>query len=463
MNKASTLSLTESQHQQLMSHLFPSDGFEAAAILLCNKAGKENFRLVVEKIIFVPYSECGIRTINSLSWPGEYLEQAIDESIEADKSIVLIHSHPGGYPDFSELDDSSDKITIPSLQHGANSLEIPHGSAIILPTGIIKGRIYDRNLNKMELSKVLIVGENIRDLSINAQTNILPFTSQMTNQLSSITACVVGASGTGSITAELLARLGVGHLILIDFDRVEYKNLNRILYATEDDAKNNVFKTTVLKRAIISHHPNTKVTTIEKFISDPEAIISASDAEFIFSCVDSIEGRYYCDLMAQAFISPLIDLGVTIPTRKTQTGNVAIADVLGRIDYVFPDGPSLFDKGVISAEALHSEYLYNVDKENYDKQVKDGYIKGQIEEAPSVISLNMRAASAAVNEWLSRLYVIRDSDNRYFSQTIFSLTESEEEHLPTNSFNASKIDLLGWGLREPLLNLPQFCKKDEAA
>lgn len=45
---------------------------------------------------------------------------------------------------------------------------------------------------------------------------------------------VVGLGGLGSNVAMWLARLGVGHLQLIDFDRVELSNLNRQYYFLED-------------------------------------------------------------------------------------------------------------------------------------------------------------------------------------------------------------------------------------
>lgn len=49
---------------------------------------------------------------------------------------------------------------------------------------------------------------------------------------------------------EQLARLGVGRLVIIDPDRIEVKNLNRILNATMEDARAGRFKVDVLARAI---------------------------------------------------------------------------------------------------------------------------------------------------------------------------------------------------------------------
>lgn len=50
-------------------------------------------------------------------------------------------------------------------------------------------------------------------------------------KLRAATVMVVGVGAVGSFAAEALARSGVGHLILIDFDRVEMSNINRQLFA----------------------------------------------------------------------------------------------------------------------------------------------------------------------------------------------------------------------------------------
>lgn len=41
------------------------------------------------------------------------------------------------------------------------------------------------------------------------------------------TVVVVGIGGVGSVAAEMLARCGVGKLILFDYDKVEMANMNR--------------------------------------------------------------------------------------------------------------------------------------------------------------------------------------------------------------------------------------------
>src|ERR1700683_3682540 len=92
-------------HQRVQAHLFPGDGLEAAAILLCGRSTPPKVRLLVRDIILVPYDACRIRRTDSLTWPGHYIEQAIDRAEREDLTIVLIHSHPGGLLASSVSDD----------------------------------------------------------------------------------------------------------------------------------------------------------------------------------------------------------------------------------------------------------------------------------------------------------------------------------------------------------------------
>ena len=57
---------------------------------------------------------------------------------------------------------------------------------------------------------------------------------QQSSLLQAAQVAIFGLGGLGSNVAMWLARLGVGHLLLYDFDRVELSNLNRQYYFVED-------------------------------------------------------------------------------------------------------------------------------------------------------------------------------------------------------------------------------------
>ena len=251
-----SLTLTENQHADLRGFLFPGDGLESAAIMICRFVGPDKERMIVRAVLNVPDASCSKRKRNYISWPGESIEDAIDQAESDGDAIILIHSHPGGFYGFSRTDNASDRITIPGLFAAIEADGYFHGSAIMTQNGAIKVRLYCQTGESCDVETVWCVGQNITDLTKNCQAPVLPFGHQMSNALADRTACVIGVSGTGSLVAELLARQGVGHLILIDFDIIKHKNLNRIVNSTVGDAEARRHKTRMMAAAIKQYAPN---------------------------------------------------------------------------------------------------------------------------------------------------------------------------------------------------------------
>lgn len=108
--------------------------------------------------------------------------------------------------------------------------------------------------------------------------------------LSNKTVLVVGVGGVGSFCVEALARTGIGHLILIDKDRVEPSNINRQLVATLDTV--NQIKVDVLKKRIQTLNPNCVVDTFACFYDQTkDAEIFSQHIDFVVDCIDSIASK----------------------------------------------------------------------------------------------------------------------------------------------------------------------------
>jgi hypothetical protein len=454
MSPASTLALTDEHHQQLLRHLFPGDGLEAAAILLCSRSVGPRLRLMVRDLLLVPHENC-IREVDFLRWPGKAIEEAIDMAREYDLSLLLLHSHPGGYFEFSVQDDRSDQLTIPCIFQALGRL---HGSAIMLPQGEMLARVYRDDMKPQKLELVALAAENMRlwwaDQTFHKRP--MAFGAESRRELHRLTAAVIGASGTGSICMEQASRLGFGRLIVVDYDKVEEKNLNRILNSSIADLGE--LKVDVLVRAVTTHRGPDVAVPVPTTIFDRGAVLQVSQADVIFCCVDSKEGRQIADSIASAFLIPLFDVGVCIPTRRNDD-DIAILDVCARIDYVRPGGPTLADRGVYTQASLRAEFLKRTAPKQYDQEVQDGYIKGTLEEAPSVISLNMRAAADMMLEFISRMYPFRHDSNKKYSRRQLSFAAGEEEYIPETAFTKNINPLLARGAQKPLIGLPALNSK----
>src|SRR3546814_8093051 len=117
------------------------------------------------------------------------------------------------------------------------------------------------------------------------------FGDHTTESLGSLSVGVGGVSGSGSPTVEMLVRLGVRRVGLIEPDHVEAKNLNRIYGATRRHAAAEVNKARMMKNHIDRIGLGTKVEIVEGFADSPEAIARLATCDVLFGCMDSIEGR----------------------------------------------------------------------------------------------------------------------------------------------------------------------------
>lgn len=160
---------------------------------------------------------------------------------------------------------------------------------------------------------------------------------------------------------------------------------------------------------------------------------------------------------------PLFDVGVSIPTRAKGDGSWQIEEVYGRVDYVFPGGSTLLDRGVYDAKLLEAEYLAKVAPQTLKQRIAEGYIQGLAEEAPGVITLNMRAASACVMELIARLCPFRHFSNEERARTIFMLAEGDEDFFSEARFAKGVGFPVAVGIEEPLLGLPVLAAKRRAA
>ncbi len=86
----------------------------------------------------------------------------------------------------------------------------------------------------------------------------LLFGDTTTEKLRTATVMVVGCGAVGSFAIEALARTGIGHIIVVDFDMVEESNINRQLFAL--DSTVGMAKVDVATARIHDINPNTHVT-----------------------------------------------------------------------------------------------------------------------------------------------------------------------------------------------------------
>ncbi len=451
-----SLTITANQRDVLMRHLFPDDGCEAVAIALCGRArSTQRHRLLVRRIELVPYSACSVRRPDRVTWPTSLLLPLLEEATKNNWALVKIHGHRS-YAQFSSVDDVSDRQLFPSVYSWTESNE-PHASVILMDDGRAFGRVVTEDGLFESLQGINFVGDDLVLYSATEnQSDLVPefgrrvaqtFGSGTYERLRKLRIAVIGCSGTGSPVIEQLARNCVGSLVLVDPDHVEEKNLNRILNATIDDAQSKRLKVEVAERAIRAMGLGTKVQVHAKNLFDPIVIREVAACDVLFGCMDTIDGRYLLNKLASFYLLPYFDLGVKIEA----DGSGSVDQVCGTVHYLKPGGSSLLSRNVFTLEQVRAAGLHRTDPEQYQKQLKEGYIRGIQEDRPAVIQLNTLIASLAINELLARLHPYRLDPNGEYAVNRISLSHGICDHEPDGEPCRVLSRHAGRGDMEPLL------------
>lgn len=104
-------------------------------------------------------------------------------------------------------------------------------------------------------------------------------------KLSESTVVILGVGGLGGYAVEMLARLGVGKLLLVDFDKFEITNLNRQIISTEDNL--GLLKLEEARKRVEAINPEVEVMVINKKISDHNIDGIIKGADIIVDALDS--------------------------------------------------------------------------------------------------------------------------------------------------------------------------------
>ena len=326
--------LTESAHKiacdHLLSHFKDNKSQEELCFALWNPGvGKNKTTAIITDIILPKKDERKLH--GNTSFLPKFLARSLSIAVKNKSGLAFMHSHPTpGWQDMSQTDITAEKDHIASP---ANTTNMPLVGLTVGTDESWSARFWikkkNRDFKRFWCDKVKVIGKNLH-ITFNSQAysqfqnkNILKRTIEtwgVNDQLkiSRLTVGVVGLGSVGSMVSENLARIGVENVILIDHDKIEEHNLDRLLYATKKDIGK--FKVDFFKRKIENHsvNENIRVQSITNPIQERIAFSSALDCDIIFSCVDKPLARDILNHIAYAYLIPVIDGGIAVSKRRNE-------------------------------------------------------------------------------------------------------------------------------------------------
>lgn len=399
MNKNCRIRLAHDDFETVHAHLFPGDNDEHGAVLLAGTSRLDDqvtlhireVHLAREGVDYVA-GKIGYRALSPI-FIHRLITRARDERLAylavhnhgTDRHVAFSHidleSHERGYPALLQI---ARGMPVGGLVFGHRSLE----ADIWLPDGTRRG-----------LDEAIVVGNTIERLAVpqraNSTETMLPYDRQVKMfgkigqaRLADCRVGILGLGGIGSLVAEYLARLGVGHFTLVDDDVVEESNLSRIVGASFSDACKRVAKVTVAQRIIRQANRRAKIHLIKNDLAKESVARRLTRCDYLFLAADSMRARLVFNALVHQYFIPGVQLGSKIRSNS----NGRLIDVMSANRPVRPGHGCLWCNQLIDPNALALEA--KTDEEHKAQAY------GVEEPNPSVISLNAISAAHAVNDFL---------------------------------------------------------------
>jgi molybdopterin/thiamine biosynthesis adenylyltransferase len=409
-------------HQLRQYHLAPGKQVEALSYLFGRAVVTTNSVTILvshtaEPILFAP--DCFERqSSGQVRLIPDVLNSLLVRFAAAGEFNCLLNCHDHWFdrssPKFSTIDDHDDLEFSRYVQRFEKMLvEHPEiGSArsifhlsLVLSQGGVDARLTDirRNPVFQPLDEIQIIGDHCKTIPIRhakelgvteihaRQLDFIPQEAQA--RLANMGILLVGAGGLGSILAEDFGRLGVGALKLVDDDKLESTNLNRWQGALPEDVGQP--KVEVLARRLRLMFPHLTVRAYCHSVFDKEVEPLFADADVVVGALDNDEARYFLNAASVQYLVPYLDAGVSI-----QAGEET--DFLNRFFAVLPGASACVECSgfqFVNWEQVGNAYL---DATTRKMKQAAGYVVDRPDiSAPAVYSLNQRAASSLMTEFMN--------------------------------------------------------------
>ncbi|MDD3306382.1 MAG: HesA/MoeB/ThiF family protein [Acetobacterium sp.] len=157
------------------------------------------------------------------------------------------------------------------------------------------------------------------------ERNFPAFSENDFERIQNATVCVVGCGGLGGYIIEMLARVGIGSLILIDGDVFEDSNQNRQLFSTENNLGTPKAQAAADRVKLINKEVTT--TYYHDFLDEKNGFAIIGEADLVIDALDNVPTRLTVQTLCKQKNIPLI--------------HGAIGGWFAQITTVFPEDDTL--------------------------------------------------------------------------------------------------------------------------
>ena len=359
--------MRERLHRELKEHLLShfrggNTQEEVCFALWYPGDGTHSYTGILGEVILPTYDERDLH--GNVTVHGVYLNRVLDSALRAKAGVAALHSHPAfGWQALSRDDSDTERnIILPFVRE----TRLPLLGLTLAEDETWSARFWHESrpgsVKLAYCTDVCRVGPR-RFTTDSPPGTYPPYTRRQIlkrtldswgleaqARLARTHVCVVGAGSVGSMILESLARTGFEFITIIDDDKVEVHNLDRLVYADRWSVGLGKAELAAKHFRRITTASQVVVRAVPLSIRTKRAYHLAADADLIICCVDNAEARDVLNHLAYSNCLPLIDGGVLVDSPKSR-----LVSANWRVQLVGPDMECLRCRGQYTSSEAADE------------------------------------------------------------------------------------------------------------
>lgn len=287
----------------------------------------------IPKTWVVPASDCyEHQSTSGLILKQHFHSYLLENHLQPGLDVVHIHTHTGqDMPHFSHVDDRYESEYAQFI--AANLPKQPYLISAVFDENLQSGklRIWDRQGKSFKSVNFCnswfdIPQANPQITNVYGDMEAYNFDLMFARQkifgegnqttLNHLKVALIGCGGIGAIFAEILGRLGVKNWLLIDPDKLEMVNLNRMPGATKEMVQQGWYKVHYVKDLLTKiYSDGSCVRAVATPVESEVAKSEVARCDLIVVATDNHLSRKTAQELALAYMRPLVCLGTHIDVK----------------------------------------------------------------------------------------------------------------------------------------------------
>ena len=291
--------------------------------------GADRYTAIIDEILLPAEDERILQ--GNVQMTRDFLSRGRKRALAKHAGMAVMHNHLGpGWQDMSADDVIMERR---SVSNPARATGLPALGLTLGTDGTWSARFWIRTGSDYErhwCSTVRIVSPDHLSLQTNPQflhcdstpPNLERFRRSLeawgvTGQelLGQLKVGIVGLGSVGALAAEAMGRIGIRRLVLIDMDRVEHHNLDRLIHGGSRDVGRYKVHLAAKHLEQAASQPFHELLALPISLRDSKAYRTLADCDVILACADKPIARDLINHLAVCHLIPAIEAGVALRSR----------------------------------------------------------------------------------------------------------------------------------------------------